>query len=105
VRFVETPVFTREVTTLLSDEEYRGLQLALLFRPEQGPVIARSGGLRKIRWKRTGVGKRGGLRVIYFWDKGGETIYMLLVYPKSEQEDLTPSQLRVLSKLVREELK
>jgi mRNA-degrading endonuclease RelE of RelBE toxin-antitoxin system len=105
VRFVETPVFTREVTELLSDDEYRGLQLALLFRPEQGAVIARSGGLRKIRWKRTGEGKRGGLRVIYFWDKDGETIYMLLVYPKSEQEDLTPKQLRMLSKLVREELK
>ncbi len=54
---------------------------------------------------RSGGGKRGGLRVIYFWDKDGETIYMLLVYPKSEQEDLTPTQLRILSKLVREELK
>jgi mRNA-degrading endonuclease RelE of RelBE toxin-antitoxin system len=105
VRFVETPVFTREVTELLSDDEYRGLQLALLFRPEQGPLIPKSGGLRKLRWKRVGGGKRGGLRVIYYWDKDPETIYMLLVYPKSQQEDLTPTQLRVLSKLVREELK
>lgn len=43
--------------------------------------------------------------MIYFWDRQGDTVYMLLVYPKSEQEDLTPTQLRVLSKLVREELK
>ena len=43
--------------------------------------------------------------MIYFWDKGGDTVYMLLLYPKSDQEDLTPTQLRVLSKLVREELK
>ena len=105
MRFVETPVFSREVTELLSDDEYRGLQLALLFRPEQGPLIAGSGGLRKLRWKRRGGGKRGGLRVIYFWDKEGDTVYMLVLYPKSEQEDLTPTQLRVLSKLVREELK
>ena len=105
VRFVETPIFTKEITELLSDEEYRGLQLALLFRPEQGPLIPRGGGLRKIRWKRGGAGKRGGLRLIYFWDKEHDTIYLLFVYPKNEQEDLTPSQLRVLSKLVREELK
>lgn len=105
MRFVETPIFTRDVTELLSDEEYRGLQLALLFRPEQGPLIPKSGGLRKIRWRRSGGGKRGGLRAIYFWDKDGETIYMLLIYQKNDQEDLTPTQLRILSKLVREELK
>lgn len=50
-------------------------------------------------------GARGGLRVIYSWDKKGDTVYMLLVYPKSDQEDLTLPQPRVLSKLVREELK
>ena len=105
VRFVETPIFTREVTELLSDEEYRGLQLALLFRPEQGPLIPKGGGLRKIRWRKSGSGKRGGLRMIYFWDKDSDTIYMLFVYQKNEQEDLTPNQLRVLRKLVREELK
>ena len=105
MRFVETPVFTREVTELLSDEEYRGLQLAQLFRPEQGPLIPRSGGLRKLRWRRGGGGKRGGLRVIYYWDKDADTVYMLFDYPKTKQEDLTSSQLRVLSKLVREELK
>ncbi len=105
MRFVETPIFTREVTELLTDDEYRGLQLALLLRPEQGPLIAKGGGLRKVRWRRSGAGKRGGLRLIYFWSKDDDTIYMLFVYPKSDQEDLTPSQLRILSKLVREELK
>jgi mRNA-degrading endonuclease RelE of RelBE toxin-antitoxin system len=105
VLFVETPIFTREVTEVLSDDEYRGVQLALLLRPEQGPLIPKSGGLRKIRWKRSGAGKRGGLRLIYYWDKDNDTIYMLFVYPKSDQEDLTASQLKTLSKLVREELK
>ena len=105
MRFIETPIFTREVTELLSDEEYRGLQLALLLRPEQGALIPKGGGLRKVRWKASGRGKRGGVRLIYFWDKNDETIYMLFVYVKSDKEDLTQSQLRILAKLVREELK
>jgi len=64
LKFIETPVFTKDVQTLLSDEEYRGLQLALLVRPEQGNVIPGSGGLRKIRWRVKGKGKRGGIRAI-----------------------------------------
>jgi mRNA-degrading endonuclease RelE of RelBE toxin-antitoxin system len=105
VRFIETPIFTQELKGLLSDEEYRSIQLALLFRPEQGALIPRSGGLRKMRWRSSGKGKRGGVRLVYYWDKPNKTLYMLFVYPKSEMEDLTANQLRILSKLVREELK
>ncbi len=103
--FVETPIFTREVCNLLEDEEYRALQIALLLRPEQGVVIPGSGGLRKLRWGLRGKGKRGGCRVIYYWHKRQEAFYMLLVYPKSKQDDLTPEQIKVLSKLVQEEFK
>jgi len=102
--FVETPVFTREIEKLLSDEEYRLLQLALLFRPEQGSVIPGTGGLRKLRWKQRGGGKRGGLRVVYYWQKDEMAIYMLLIYRKSQQEDLTSDQIKLLKRLVREEL-
>ena len=103
--FVETPIFTREQRDLLSDDDYRNLQFALLLRPEAGPIIPGSGGLRKVRWSLGARGKRGGLRVIYYWDKPKECIYMLLVYPKSRQEDLTQEQLRSLRKLVKENLK
>jgi hypothetical protein len=103
MRFIETPIFTRTIMALLDDEAYRLLQLALLQRPERGAVIQRSGGLRKVRWPLPGQGKRGGLRVIYFWDEATETFYMLFAYPKNEQEDLTAQQLRVLRRLVREE--
>jgi mRNA-degrading endonuclease RelE of RelBE toxin-antitoxin system len=58
-----------------------------------------------MRWRSSGKGKRGDVRLIYYWDKSTETLYMLYIYPKSEREDLTASQLRILSKLVREELK
>ena len=56
--------FTAALRRHLDDERYRQLQIALILRPEQGPVIKGSGGLRKVRWATSGGGKRGGLRVI-----------------------------------------
>lgn len=103
MRFLETSVFTRAVVDLMDDEVYRSVQLALLLRPESGSTIRGSGGLRKLRWSLKGKGKRGGIRVIYFWDEASETFYMLYVYRKSVQEDLTAQQRKVLSRLVREE--
>ena len=105
MRFVESPLFTKRVTSLLRDEEYLALQLALVFRPEQGPIIAGSGGLRKVRWAAEGRGKRGGLRVIYYWEPPEEAFYMLYVYAKNEQGDLTTAQVRTLARLVREEFR
>ena len=66
-------------------------------------MIQGSGGLRKLRWPLPGRGKRGGLRIIYFWDEASETFDTLLAHPKNEREDLTALQLRVLRRLVREE--
>jgi hypothetical protein len=60
MRFVETPVFTAALQRHLDDEQYRHLQIALMLRPEQGPVIRASGGLRKVRWAKPGSGKGGG---------------------------------------------
>jgi len=105
VRFIETPIFTEDVSNGLSSNEYRQMQVALMLRPEQGALIRGAGGLRKIRWRRAGMGKRGGLRVVYFWEAKSETFYMLTVYRKSEQEDLSPAQLRILRRLVTEEFK
>lgn len=105
MRFVETPVFTKRVKDLLPDEDYRTLQAALLLRPEQGALIKGSGGLRKVRWAPKGIGKRGGVRVIYYWRPDEQAFYMLFAYAKTAQEDLTRDQLRVLARIVREELK
>jgi hypothetical protein len=101
--FIETPVFTRAITGLLDDEQYHSMQLALLLRPNRGAVIRGSGGLRKFRHSLPGAGKRGGIRVIYFWHELSETFYMLYAYRKNAQEDLTNQQLRALARLVREE--
>jgi hypothetical protein len=105
MQFVETPVFTTAIQRHLDDERYRQLQIALMLRPEQGPVIRGSGGLRKIRWASAGTGKRGGLRIIYYWARAGEAFYMLYAYTKAEQGDLTPAQTRQLRRVVREEFK
>jgi hypothetical protein len=103
--FIETPIFTKLVSELLPDDDYRRIQLALVLRPEAGKIIPGSGGLRKLRWKIHGSGKRGGLRLIYFWDVQEDSIYMLLIYKKSKQDDLTPNQLKTLRNLVEEFLK
>ncbi len=76
-------MFTGLVRKSLDDDEYRALQLTLLLRPEQGPLIPGSGGLRKIRWGKEGRGKRGGLRVIYYWDKRELTV--LHAFPVREE--------------------
>jgi hypothetical protein len=104
MRFLETPVFTGAVEELLDHDSYHALQSSLILRPEAGSLIPQSGGLRKIRWALPGQGKRGGCRIIYFWDERSETFFMLYAYRKSEQDDLTPRQLRVLKRLVQEEL-
>ena len=102
---METPIFTKAVRSALTEDGYRMLQAALLLRPEQGPLIPGTGGLRKIRWSGKGHGKSGGYRAIYYWDRGSETFYMLYIYPKNEQENLTPHQVKLLSQLVRKEFK
>jgi mRNA-degrading endonuclease RelE of RelBE toxin-antitoxin system len=103
MQIVETTVFTRRILKLLTDEEYRLLQHALLMRPELGKIIPGSGGIRKVRWKVQTSGKRGGVRVIYYWAVAQDIILMLFVYGKNERSDLTAAQLKVLRQIVEEE--
>lgn len=100
---IETSIFTRQVLNLLSEEEYRQLQLALVTRPDLGDLIPGSGGLRKVRWSLAGRGKRGGVRTIYYWAVRKDQILMLLMYAKNEQENLTNDQLKVLRRIIEEE--
>ena len=100
---IETSAFTRRVQALLRDEEYRLLQVHLAARPDAGAVIKGSGGLRKLRWSVGAQGKRGGVRVIYYWSKPRDRVLMLLIYSKSERDDLTADQLKILRRLVEAE--
>ncbi|MBI4596250.1 MAG: type II toxin-antitoxin system RelE/ParE family toxin [Candidatus Tectomicrobia bacterium] len=100
---IETPIFTRRIQELILDEEYRLLQIHLVNRPDAGKTMPGSGGLRKLRWSAGGHGKRGGIRVIYYWLLPRDAILLLYVYPKSKQDDLTTEQLRQIRKVVERE--
>jgi len=100
MELIETPVFTKQVLAALSDEEYRALQLHLIGRPDAGVLIPGSGGLRKLRWRLPGRGKRGGARVIYYWQSAADQLFLLFLYPKNVRSDLSQPELRILRQLV-----
>ena len=95
MEFVETSIFTQRITKLLTDDEYYELQAVLAEEPKAGDVIPGAGGLRKLRWRAKGRGKRGGLRVIYYCCSE-DRLYMIFVYVKARQGDLTPEQVKAL---------
>lgn len=97
---IETPIFTRRIQAILPDDEYRLLQAQLVQKPDAGKIIPGSGGLSKLRWSVGGHGKRGGIRVIYYWFVSLKVVLMLFAYPKNERDDLTLDQLKQLKKIV-----
>jgi mRNA-degrading endonuclease RelE of RelBE toxin-antitoxin system len=104
--FVELPPFQRIRHEYLDDDAYRALQNELMSNPEAGDVIRGTGGLRKLRQPdaQRGKGKRGGLRVIYYWWLGGDQFWLFTVYDKDDADDLTPDQCKVLKQLLKSEL-
>jgi hypothetical protein len=98
VEFIESPVFTKLLPEYLTDDEYHALQIFLAEDPEAGAVIPGTGGFRKVRWSdpRRSKGKRGGLRVIYYYFSEDLQIWFLTIYDKDEADDLTPEQRRTL---------
>ncbi len=104
--FFETPLFTRLLPDYLNDESYWDLQRTLLENPESGDVMPGAGGFRKLRWKdpRRGKGKRGGLRVIYYYLTADHQIWFFTIYGKDEAADLTADEKRVLKKTIQAEL-
>jgi hypothetical protein len=103
VELVETSVFTRQITELLSDEEYRRFQSALIANPGFGSVIRGGGGIRKVRVAVGSRGKSGGARVIYYWAVRKGLILLLYAYAKNVAADLTPRQTALLARIVKEE--
>ena len=105
MRIIETPIFTKRVKEILSEEDYRRFQIKLIDDPELGSIIKGSGGIRKIRWSGSGRGKRGGSRLLYYWYTTEGVLLMLFIFKKNENDDLTKSQLKDLKTIVEKEYK
>lgn len=102
MEFIETPLFTKLIIELLPDDSYRLLQDDIAKNPQAGDLIPAGGGIRKLRFALPGVGKRGGARLIYYWQTSKHKTYMLLAYTKAKKETLAPEQIAILKVLVKE---
>jgi mRNA-degrading endonuclease RelE of RelBE toxin-antitoxin system len=104
--FVELPPFARYRAEYLDDDAFLRLQQLLMLNPEGGALIPGAGGLRKLRFadERRGKGKRGGLRVIYYWWDAGLQFWLFTIYDKDEMADLTKAQRQTLKEMIKKEL-
>lgn len=100
MEFIETKIFTKQITKLLPDEEYKRLQSTLILSPEAGDLIRNGGGLRKIRWKLAGTGKSGGIRAIYYYLSKKQHIFFVIAYAKSRQDNISDKELATLRKII-----
>lgn len=98
IEFIETPMFTRQIKQIATDEELLELHQVLIASPDRGDPIQRTGGLRKIRMATGNQGKSSSVRVIYFLATA-DVIYLVMAYPKSIKESLTDAEKAELKKL------
>lgn len=102
LEFIEASGFSAIRDEYFSDVEFHLLQLFLMANPGASTVIRGSGGVRKLRWGARGRGKRGGLRVIYYWIASDDQIFLITVYRKSEVSDLSRAAIKQIRKLIRD---
>ncbi len=102
ITIFETKHFLRLSKKLISEKDRYNLIWHLKAKPKDGDIIAGTGGIRKLRWSKPGSGKRGGIRVIYyFYDENG-VVFLLSAYAKNDQSDLSSKEKKEYSKLVKE---
>ena len=99
ITVVETQLFIRQANDVWSDAEREEFVNFIARNPEAGEVIPETGGVRKVRWARAGKGKRGGARIIYFYHDPERPLYLLMVYARARQENLTADEKRAVRKL------
>ena len=106
MEFIETPAFTRRVRSYLDDDSYGELQNSLHANPDLGDLMPGTGGFRKIRWAdaRRSKGRRGGLRIIYYYFRSDHQIWLMTLYDKGEAADLTAKEKKALKAAIGSEL-
>lgn len=100
ITIAETSEFIRKAKKLLSDTERDELLSYMANHPLAGDLIEGTGGIRKLRWARQGMGKSGGVRVIYFFYNKGMPLYALTVYGKGEKDNISKAERNQLAQLV-----
>ena len=100
ITVAETAVFMRQAGALWTDDERFEFVDFIARNPEAGDLIPASGGIRKVRWGRHGSGKRGGVRIIYFYHDPAMPLYLLMIYAKAQRDDLSPDARRTVQALV-----
>jgi hypothetical protein len=105
MEIVEAPAFTRHLPEYLDEEQYFALQTALVRNPEAGDVMPGTGGFRKMRWAdpQRGKGRRGGLRLIYYYFDRDQQIWLMALYGKNEAADLSAAEKKALKTAIEEE--
>jgi hypothetical protein len=97
ITVAETHVFRRQAEKIWDEAELAVLVDHLALNPEVGDVIPGTGGVRKLRWRKAGVGKRGGIRVIYFYYRPDCPLYLLLAYAKAQATDLGADEKKAVA--------
>jgi len=96
VLFIETDVFSELSKEIWDDDEFGRFQAFLRRNPEAGKTVAGTGGMRKVRWAGSGRGKRGGARVIYYFERKRDQIWLFLIYLKARKDELTAREKATL---------
>jgi hypothetical protein len=106
MEFIESPAFTRYLSDYLSEEGYRALQNELAGNPRAGILMPGTGGFRKVRWAhpRRGKGRRGGLRIVYYYFAKDQEIWLMTLFDKHEASDLSPQEKKALKAAIQAEL-
>jgi len=99
ITVAETQAFVRSAEKIWNAAELAELVDHVAHNPEGGDLIPGTGGVRKLRWGRSGSGKRGGARVIYFYYRPDCPLYLLLAYAKAQATDLTPDEKKAVAAL------
>ena len=94
ITVAETPLFVRQAEKVWTEAEREEFVSFIARNPDAGDIIPETGGVRKVRWSREGAGKRGGVRVIYFYAHSARPLYLLMIYAKSRQENLSAEEKR-----------
>lgn len=103
MKFIETTIFTKLMPKYLTDDEYRVFQWHLLLNPEAGDIVRGSGGVRKARWAPKGKGKSGGVRIMYYFKKSDDEIWLLTIYSKSEKATIPGHILKKIAQEIEDE--